>query len=365
MKKKIVFAIAIALFAIILFCGFILGWWSGGGKPDATAANMHTAETIKTYISERASLECWNILYAEDTDAKGDGTQFTVLVSDGKANITVRLRADFCIPAAAEELLPIISEALEETETDLGRISFSYYRKNSGGIVDGSMVDWTTQDGEKGTFVSDPDDVVHTNYTLDDLQEYYAGYSEIVEKLRKGEDLQDDTRESSSVEAGTDFGDMLDAYQGEWKRADTEDDVWRLFIVGSQISSVCYDDGEVVEIIEHEFDLDENGNLTVTRNGKPEYTYCINEAGQLSSQKNGTMLTALYDKVSETATVPEAPTEKQEPFVGMSESEVYSSTWGTPKKINTTTTENGEREQWVYEQGYIYLENGTVTAIEN
>lgn len=163
------------------------------------------------------------------------------------------------------------------------------------------------------------------------------------------------------------FGDMLDPYQGEWKRADIESDVWRLMIDGSQISNVCYDtDRTVLEVKEYEFDLDDAGNLIVTEYGKPRYVYTIDENGQLVSKKNGTSTTAFYEKVSDTADVPpDAPEEKLEPAIGMTESEVYASTWGTPKKKNRTETANSVREQWVYDEGYIYFEDGRVTSIQD
>jgi hypothetical protein len=39
--------------------------------------------------------------------------------------------------------------------------------------------------------------------------------------------------------------------------------------------------------------------------------------------------------------------------------------WGFPKKINTTTTAFGTNEQWIYTLGYLYFENGKLTAIQN
>lgn len=167
------------------------------------------------------------------------------------------------------------------------------------------------------------------------------------------------------VQAGEPYSSEGDE-QGEWKRADIESDVWRLMIDGSQISNVCYDtDGTVLEVKEYEFDLDDAGNLVVTEYGKPRYIYTIDENGQLVSEKNGTGTTTFYEKVSDTANVPDAPEEKLEPAIGMTESEVYASTWGTPKKINRTETAYGVREQWVYDEGYIYLKDGRVTSIQD
>jgi hypothetical protein len=39
--------------------------------------------------------------------------------------------------------------------------------------------------------------------------------------------------------------------------------------------------------------------------------------------------------------------------------------WGRPKDINRTVTAAGSREQWVYQGGYLYIENGKVVAIQN
>ena len=38
--------------------------------------------------------------------------------------------------------------------------------------------------------------------------------------------------------------------------------------------------------------------------------------------------------------------------------------WGKPKKINETITANGKTEQWVYNDNYLYFENGTVITIQ-
>lgn len=68
-----------------------------------------------------------------------------------------------------------------------------------------------------------------------------------------------------------------------------------------------------------------------------------------------------YEWVSDSTAV---PAEKDDPEIGMTELEVYSSSWGYPKSRNKTTTAAGTREQLVYDFGYIYLTNGIVTAIQ-
>jgi hypothetical protein len=40
--------------------------------------------------------------------------------------------------------------------------------------------------------------------------------------------------------------------------------------------------------------------------------------------------------------------------------------WGNPYNLNTTTTNYGQRQQWVYSlKHYLYFENGKLVAIQN
>lgn len=50
----------------------------------------------------------------------------------------------------------------------------------------------------------------------------------------------------------------------------------------------------------------------------------------------------------------------------MTKQDVLDSSWGAPKKINTTTTQYGVHEQWVYGGGnYLYFDDGILTSIQN
>lgn len=51
--------------------------------------------------------------------------------------------------------------------------------------------------------------------------------------------------------------------------------------------------------------------------------------------------------------------------IGMTAEEVRDSSWGVPAKVNRTTTAHGVREQWIYSGGYLYLDDGKLTAIQN
>jgi len=53
--------------------------------------------------------------------------------------------------------------------------------------------------------------------------------------------------------------------------------------------------------------------------------------------------------------------------IGMTQERVLQSSWGRPSKVNRTTTARVSHEQWVYEGGggYLYFDNGILTAIQN
>lgn len=60
-----------------------------------------------------------------------------------------------------------------------------------------------------------------------------------------------------------------------------------------------------------------------------------------------------------------AQRKKEGVSIGMTQDRVLQSSWGKPRKINRTTTLTREREQWVYDGGYLYFDNGILTAIQN
>lgn len=53
------------------------------------------------------------------------------------------------------------------------------------------------------------------------------------------------------------------------------------------------------------------------------------------------------------------------PRIGMGMTQVKKSSWGEPIDINRTIVSGRTHEQWVYAWGYVYLENGVVTAIQD
>lgn len=51
--------------------------------------------------------------------------------------------------------------------------------------------------------------------------------------------------------------------------------------------------------------------------------------------------------------------------IGMTKEQVLASSWGRPQKANKTHGRFGTHEQWVYGGGYLYIENGVLTSVQN
>lgn len=74
--------------------------------------------------------------------------------------------------------------------------------------------------------------------------------------------------------------------------------------------------------------------------------------------------TMILKKINDNVKLP-TTTYIKEPKIGMTKEEVRNSTWGSPNKINKTTTSYGTREQWVYSSNrYLYFDNGILSAIQ-
>lgn len=51
--------------------------------------------------------------------------------------------------------------------------------------------------------------------------------------------------------------------------------------------------------------------------------------------------------------------------IGMTAERVRLSSWGNPRSINRTISANSTHEQWCYDGGYLYFEDGILTTIQN
>lgn len=310
MKKT---AILPALLSILILSGCA---GTGGQEPPESAT-----DTISAYIKENLGYELEDLRVVEE--------------DTGGYYISAALGQGYDIsefPEFAEELSQVVSNAEKDFSFSADVVNPSIYTGED------AWIGWSSDQGN----LYNQDGYISEGVTLDELG------SEI-EKISEPE---------------IDFGDTLDAFQGEWVEKGGQYE--RLIISGetlnfvyeSTIGSKSYQDVNTFY-----FGYDEAENLVVmNQHSQPRYTISLGEGGTLTIKNMiGDENARVYEKASDNTEVPE---EKIEPAIGMTAAEVYASTWGTPQKVNTTKTATGEREQWVYDDGYIYLENGIVTAIQ-
>lgn len=154
------------------------------------------------------------------------------------------------------------------------------------------------------------------------------------------------------------------AFQGEWREKGAK--YRKLIISGQTVNFISFDIFSNTEVVDKVFtfcfEYDENDQLVVCNSyHQPVKILSITEDGQLKEQSTYSDDETLYDYVSENTDVPDTV---PDPTIGMTADEVLTSKWGYPKKKNITQTATSTSEQWVYDQGYIYLTDGIVTAIQ-
>lgn len=108
-----------------------------------------------------------------------------------------------------------------------------------------------------------------------------------------------------------------------------------------------------------------NGEISVFQN-VINSTY-VTEERDKSNKERKQMISELQEnaKAKAIASGKYRKETKTEPLIGMTSEEVIASTWGKPDRINKTTYAWGVTEQWCYKDNrYVYLENGSVVAIQ-
>lgn len=159
---------------------------------------------------------------------------------------------------------------------------------------------------------------------------------------------------------------ILSKFQGEWTEDKYSDFIdIDVIISGIDVNFIHYEydkPGIVTDILTFHFEKNKDGKLVVCNSAsQPRYVISLKKKKLVCRDISDKSDKRIYEHVSDNTILPEI---KVDPKVGMSEGEVLNSTWGSPERRNTTQTLYGTREQWVYEDGYIYLTNGFVTSIQ-
>ena len=153
-------------------------------------------------------------------------------------------------------------------------------------------------------------------------------------------------------------------FQGEWK--DTESQYKKLLIAGSTVNDVFYgviDNSGFKQFVDtFYFKYDENHQIVVCDEAnQPKYILSIPEYGKLKMESVSDDFVRIYEYVSNNTNILLVALD---PVIGMTAENLEQSTWGYPNNKNITETASHTKEQWVYDQGYIYLTDGIVTAIQ-
>ncbi len=94
-----------------------------------------------------------------------------------------------------------------------------------------------------------------------------------------------------------------------------------------------------------------------------EATKAAADIERLAREKRETALRELTAKAVDKAD--KARRKREGVSIGMTQDEVVASSWGKPRKVNRTTRANSIREQWVYDGGYLYFQDGILTTVQN
>lgn len=315
-------------YIIFLTIALILLSFLNGCSTGTNENEQSKVEELKTYLTDHLNYQLKDLRVVLDTEVE-------------KYVVVATLGTDYGL----EDFVPFAEDLVDTCKTieEQYGISIAYINP----VLYTSENTWIGWSNDSGSF-----------YNQDKFLAENVSIEELGAKIEK---LQQSNKNDMDIEEK--FGDMLNAFQGEWKSTKSN---WHLIICNDNIDALYYENyGDEVDEANHnkyKFDLDENGNLIVTQSAKHKYNYVLDENGYLIST-SVTNSTNTYEKISDNTTLPTI-IKKSKPTIGMTQSEVYASTWGTPKKRNKTTTANGEREQWVYDEGYIYFENGIVTTIQ-
>ena len=184
------------------------------------------------------------------------------------------------------------------------------------------------------------------------------------EQVKKMSDLLDGELYSADVGLEREnWGDELNVFHGEWECKKWPQYSW--MIDGTRVYRIVsseYDYSIAEKVDEYCFKADIEGKpIVCNQEGERITEFRMKGDERFLDVDNSTIVDHDYIKFSDKTTPPTIP---DDPVIGMTEDEVIASSWGRPSSRNTTTTIDGIREQWVYRRGYLYFENGILTAIQ-
>lgn len=156
----------------------------------------------------------------------------------------------------------------------------------------------------------------------------------------------------------------ISQFQGEWK--DMESKYQKLLISGTTVNDVFFGvidaSGFKKFVNTFFFRYDENHQIVVCdEDNQPFYIFSIPESGKLKMKSVSGDSVRIYEYMSDNSNLQLVALD---PVIGMTAENLEQSTWGLPNKKNITETASHIKEQWMYDEGYIYVTDGIVTVIQ-
>lgn len=115
--------------------------------------------------------------------------------------------------------------------------------------------------------------------------------------------------------------------------------------------------------------LDEKGVVRITIEGRQQ---CFTKEQIAKFKADDLKIAKLFKEIERDRANPDkaareerAKLRSQGVRIGMSQEDVRASSWGKPNRISRTVSAYGIHEQWIYDGGYLYFEDGVLKTIQN
>lgn len=165
---------------LILLLSYIFALSGCNNTKNTTTAPPTTEETEnQKQLSKDITNSIYNSLseYSKGWIASTEES-ISCYIQKDSIRVYIRIIAPEMIGRIADESCSSLVEKINNSGYQSYSISYRYYTEsNQGGTDDDSMVDWTTKNGETGTFIDEKTTLLKSNATIDDVYEYYDDFA--------------------------------------------------------------------------------------------------------------------------------------------------------------------------------------------
>ena len=165
---------------LIFLLSFTLTLYGCNNAKDTATISPITEEVeTQKQLSEYITNSIYDSLsnYSKDWIASTEESVSCYIQKDS-VKVYIRITTPEMIGRIADESCDHLVEKISKSGYQNYSISYRYYTEsNQDGVDDDSLVDWTTKNGETGTFVDEKTTFSKLNATIDDVYEYYDNFA--------------------------------------------------------------------------------------------------------------------------------------------------------------------------------------------